>query len=599
MSFRGRGRGGFAQNSQNTYDSHAASAAVPVEISGWNGLLAQDCISFISRKTRVIVSDYAVDPASGLLKGTVKSRNAADDLLRWQGVKFAGQSLKFSAPAVAAQAGLAIDAIRSFLSRRYDPQSRLLNLAAVQQDQELATAGFFGNISTTSKFFAALIKVATDAKLDVLSVDLSANNLRDLVPVSGLAQAFPRLQNLALSGNTLDRNRVFEPWRHKFNYLRQLVLTGNPIVSLAPPHEIATLKLELLRCFPRLIIVDGETLRNEEALIRNTTFPFGAPCAMFLLSDDVRATATGFLANYLKFWDTDRNSLLMLYTADLQFSYLFDASHPHLLPSGAATAPASTRFRGGRNNDPEPATDFGHYLPNSRNLTRVSTARARASRVARGPQQTASFFALLPKTQHDLISRPENYSMEAYPYPALGGIIISLHGSFEEVGDPESPPAPQNQGRGQQRHKKIALLRKSFDRSFVVVPGPNGSMIIASDMLLVRPYVERPAWNRHGPVATPGPVAAAPAAPGVGPSPLPGMNAPSHPGATPIAQLPPHIDAQLAPMQKEVLQKVLAETRLTLEYGLMLCEQSQWDYTQCGVNFKNSAGLLPPAAFSA
>lgn len=605
MNFRNRGRGDTSiQNRQQQFESNTASNKIAVEIGGWNGLLPQDCISFISRKIRVIVTDFAVDHGLGLLKGYVKNKAAADDLVRWQGVKFAGQALKFIISEIPAQTETAVTALRGFISRRYNAESCLLNLSAVHHDQELNVGGYFDKTSTSSKFFPALIKVASGAGLDVVSIDLSANNFRDLSLISELPLAFPCLQNLALSNNLFERNRIFDSWRLKFNYLRELVLNGNPFVTTAPLNQRGELKSELLRCFPRLAVVDGEVLRDENILARNLIFPFGTSSAMFMLSQDVGATATGFIGNYFKLWDSDRSALLILYTTGSQFSYLFDYSHPHLLPSGANNDSSFNRFRNNRVNNSDSSTDFGNYLLNSRNLCRISAARTRTSRVALGPEQTAVFFAQLPKTRHDLIEKPQCYSMEAFPYPALGGLMITMHGSFEEVGDPDTLPSNSNtglstsqRGRGnhsQNRPKKVPLLKKSFDRTFVVVPAPDGSMLIASDMLVVRPYVEVAAWMR-------------PARGAITRAAQPPTSTPNASAATTLAgtlngvlspnPIPPEVQAHLAPIQQQVLQKVVQETRLTIPYALMLCEQSQWDYTQCGVNFKNSAALLPPSAF--
>ena len=63
---------------------------------GWNGASLGECINFISRKCKVIVSNYSVDSNSGVLKGYVKNESQANTLLNWSGVKFAGQSLRFS-----------------------------------------------------------------------------------------------------------------------------------------------------------------------------------------------------------------------------------------------------------------------------------------------------------------------------------------------------------------------------------------------------------------------------------------------------------------------------------------------------------------------
>ena len=60
-------------------------------------------------------------------------------------------------------------------------------------------------------------------------------------------------------------------------------------------------------------------------------------------------------------------------------------------------------------------------------------------------------------------------------------------------------PLPQVQGRFKVSFRAKAqedpLSKKSFDRTFVVIPGPNGSMIVASDTLLIRPYTSDFPWK--------------------------------------------------------------------------------------------------------
>ena len=62
------------------------------------------------------------------------------------------------------------------------------------------------------------MKVASDLKLDVDSIDLSNNELQDLQTLTSMAQTFPKLQNLSLQNNNFTKIKVFETWRHKLNF---------------------------------------------------------------------------------------------------------------------------------------------------------------------------------------------------------------------------------------------------------------------------------------------------------------------------------------------------------------------------------------------
>lgn len=582
MSYRGRGRGGFRggyqQLSPQNINDFISSNSVPVEILGWNGASSDDCIKFISRKCRIVVLNPSVDPATGVLKGYVKNQKEADDLCNWSGVKFAGQSLKITksiANGVTKPGNSTIETITEFLKSRYQADIKLLNLAAVHQDQNLVSKGFFASISTTSKFFPALMKVASELKIEADSIDLSNNNLNDLSTISTLSTTFPTLKNLSLMNNNFSKLKTFETWRHKLNFLRELIITGNPILNQVSPDQI---KIELMKLFPRLIVVNGEILRNEEALLNNLKFPFSNPQQMFFQDDEIQSMSTGFVTNFYNLWDSNRQELMQLYQQQSQFSLSVDMSHPH--PVNGVTV------------------DFGYYLPFSRNLTKISASKSRMAKLSMGQEQIFKSFCQLPKTKHDLMNKPTLFSMESYRFPPLNGILINLHGSFQETSQPDDMEGvnnahqqPHNRNRYQNRNnntnKKIPLSEKSFDRTFIVIPGPNGSMVVASDSLIIRNPSGADAWQKT-PSSTPVPHTPPPA----GAAPAAIQNTPT------TADLPPDIKAMFNQIQQETLVKVLLETRLNLQYGVMLCQQSNWDYQQCMVNFKSSVGSLPPDAYA-
>lgn len=598
MSYRGRGRGGYRNNNssngynsfnQNNVEQFAVANQVPVEILGWNGATVEDCIKFISRKCRIAVMNPTVDQSTGILKGYVRNMKEADELCSWSGVRFSGQPLKIakavSANSISNTANISggnstLEALSQFVKSRYNPEAKFLNLSAVQQDSNLVSKGFFASISTTSKFFPALMKVAGELKLSVDSVDLSFNNLTDLTTISSLTQTFPGLKNLSLQNNNLARLKLFEAWRHKLNFLRELVLTGNPLINLSKQEDFVHLRNEILRVFPRLVVLNGEIVRNEQALLNILHFPFDTPQPMFFQDSDIQNISTNFVTNFYNLWDGNRRELSVLYQQNSQFSMQVDSAHPFMIDGKSAHS----------------STDFGYYIPQSRNLTRVSSVKSRASRVASGPADIMNIFSQLPKTRHELINKPYLFSMESYSFPPLNGVMIVLHGSFEEVAQPENLDALKTNQNGPRRFnhktKKIPLGTKSFDRSFLVLPGPNGSMIVASDLLLIRPFGGHEAFEGNG---MNGGIPLLNIAPG---------NPPSHsptptPTPTPTTlDLPPEVKANLNQIQQEILVRVLLETKLNMQYGIMLCEQSNWNYDQSIINFKNSVESLPREAYA-
>lgn len=550
-------------------------------LTGWNNASAAECIAFVQKKTRVQISNYSTQQS--VLHGTVKNQQDAQTLLSYSGVRFAGQPLKFKIEQTGptTSAGDTRVILTNFLKSRYDPVNKFLNLASVQHDPAVQSIGFFQSAGTAARFFPALMKVAELLKLEVISADLSGNDISDLEWVTLLPQTFPQLRNLSLQNNRLGNTKPFDSWKKKLVYLRELIVDGNPFMTRVQPQE---LKTQFRRIFPRLIVLNGEVVRNEELVLANYKLGFEPPQAIFFQDTDVQNISTSFITNYIGMWDTNRSGLMGLFQPQSQFSLLVDTSTPHTL-SGTTTAP-----------------DFGYYLTQSRNLAKVSVPKARMSKLAVGAEQIFTLFSQIPKSKHDLVNNPSAYSMEAYKLPEMGAICITLHGSFTEVAPPdnmEKVNLQNNRFRNGKKQQRPVLGSKCFDRTLIVVPGANNSMVVASDLLCFRAEVEPDAFVGK-PVMAAGSLQPAQPVEQQVPGSVPNVagiaGTPSPGPATPL-NLPDALKATLNPMQQEMLVKILVETKLNVEYGLMLCQQSNWDYQQCMVNFSNSSGSLPPNAF--
>jgi len=578
--------------------------SVPVEVRGWQGGSRDDLVSFISRKTRIPLMNAVVD--GDVIKGYVKDSRTAQDLKRWSGVKFAGNSLKIDLPVAGAASsiggGSPIDFLKAFLHRRYNAQAKLLDLTNIASDQDLQRNGAFSSISVQSKMFPALMKLVALEKFDIESVNLSENNLEDLQGVTTLAQTLPNLKNLALTNNKLRKLRSFEIWKNKLKNLRELIVVNNPVTT-DPQY-----KDEISKIFPRLVILDGVIIRDETKLSAIYQFPL-LKKQFFFEDQEIQTLSTQFISNFLNFWDSDRSQLLPLYSPQSQFSISVDSSVP---------------------NDSSPQqVSFGYYIPISRNLSRVSSERTRQQRLGIGSEEIFKIFQNIPKTKHTLQQTPERYSMESWRLPQLSGFIISLHGEYEEISQPEHDA---NGNRGTRRgaignnNSQNKLTKKSFDRTFVVVPA-NGSMIIASDLLSIRPFANHDAFietsiDQSSTQTLPQsqPTSHPPSSQGSGlphdlnngvisqntpnitPTPSAGAGAQSlpPPPPPPIQQggIPQEL-VNLQPGQQEFITRLHQETKLNLQFSLLLAEQSQWNYDVAIEGFKvsHSQGQIPQEAF--
>lgn len=597
--FNGSGRGGFNNNNNNNPNSNLSRAndfanqnAVTVEIYGWTNATEQDLVSFISRKTHKVLQNVTVDRNTGALRATVRSKQEGQDLEKYSGIRFAGDSLKIKLVDEIGVSGTntantmnTIGLLKSFLKSHYDPASKMLNLDSMVSDPTLLSSGLFSTVSTSTKMFPALLKLATNDKYKIESVNLSNNNLGDFTAkyVLDLALMYPNIKNLALSNNNITKLEFLEKSKNKLNNLREIVLTGNPILN-QNPH------LEIVKTYPKLVVLDGQNVRDENKLNAILTFPFETK-SMFFENGEIQKTATGFISTFLNLWDSNRLDLLQLYTADSQFSYHFDSSHI----ADQSANPV---------NNSSASTTWGNYINSSRNLTRISGEKSRMQRLCKGPEEIGRMFQSLPKTKHMLMEHPNRFAMEAWSFAPLNGMQVVIHGEFEETGQPEAPQQNQsfsnssrggrggyNRGNTGRNNTNGTLEKRSFDRILIVIPSPNGSFIVASDMLIVKTYAGSNAWapkalinNINGNNLPSGPSQIS----GIGSSPSPS----AQPGS-----LPPDVASKLNVQQQQLVTRIMSETRLTLEFTLMLCEQSNWNYEMAGQNFQNSKAQIPPTAF--
>ncbi|CAR27978.1 hypothetical protein ZYGR_0N04660 [Zygosaccharomyces rouxii] len=586
---------------------------VKIGVRNWQNATVQDLMNFLSRTTRISVVDAMVE--GPLVVGHVASRADAESLLKWNGIRFAGNNLKFEILSDSgndgAGANSTITLLKNFLYKRYNAQTKMLDLGNLHADPDLVQKGLFSSISTQSKMFPALMKLASkEPQLVVESINLSDNNLKDISGITTLAQTFPYLKNLCLANNQISRFRTIEVWKNKFKELRELLMINNPI------SNDKLYRSEMMRLFPKLVILDNVMIRDEQKLTSIYSIPMKIQ-PFFFENNEIGPSSTDFVTNFLNFWDTDRMQLLGLYTPQSQFSISVDSSIP---PSSVTES------------DQNPS--FGYYLSHSRNISKVSSEKSIEQRLSLGPEAMSEVFRAIPKTKHHLQDMPDEYSMETVTYPQINGFIVTLHGFFEETGKPDADTNNKSSAGRSRRfnhgHNSTnnRLFKKSFDRTWVIVPTGTG-VVVASEMLTVRPFAAN-AW-----VQQPGPVPqqpqpqpplapqidpmnpslnASPPPPqpqiGMGGLPVPMGVPPQQPGMPPMSapapapvpmaptlQLPLEVQTRLNPIQLELLNKLHIETKLNAEYTFMLAEQSGWNYDVAIKGFQNSVNNIPREAF--
>ena len=378
--------------------------------------------------------------------------------------------------------------LKSLLSRRYSPNLKLLDLSRLGSDAELVNIGMFTTSARESKFFPALMKIcdsifatAQEKKDAVVSVSLAGNGLTTVASVTALAQTFPNILNLDLSNNQLKNLGALDGWRWKFRHLDHLILAGNPLETEEP-----TYKESILKWYPTLRTLDTVHVRSIDevkAATKKNTLPIPVLSASF---NDEANIAETFIKQFFAAYDSDRAALLGgYYDTQSTFSLNVNISAPR--------APEAVDHK---------SPNWDSYIKKSRNLVKVTHPPARMSRMYTGVESIQQCWLALPSTRHpDLLLEPQKWCIECSSIPGLpdpsgqsvggvGGLIIAVHGEFSEV----------DVSTGQASNKR------SFDRTFVLGPGSGiGGVRVTCDLLVLRAWGGFQAWvpDAESPLATP------------------------------------------------------------------------------------------------
>ena len=402
---------------------------------------------------------------------------------------FAGAELKIEAPPRKAtplesnadsETPNTIETLKSVLSRRYNVDSKFLDLSHLGSDPELVNIGMFSTTSRESKFFPALMKICDNIFISakqkeeaIVSVSLANNALTNISSVTTLSQTFPAIRNLDLSNNQLRNLASMEGWRWKFRNLDHLILTGNPVEAEVPMY-----KEEMLKWFPSLTTLDTVQIRTPEevkaAANGRLPIPILGPCFR-----DEASIGENFVKQFFVAYDGDRASLVNgFYDAQSTFSLSVNTSAPR--------SPEASDYK-------IPGWDL--YIKRSRNLTKLAHLPAQMSRLYTGTDSIKDVFSTLPATRHpDLLAEPQKWCIECHTIPGLpdpagqsasgvGGLIVMVHGEFSEVDVSNAQ----------------ATTTRSFDRTFVLGLGAGiGGIRVACDTLVLRSYGGHDAWQPEG-----------------------------------------------------------------------------------------------------
>lgn len=554
-----------------------------IEIRNWQGGSRDNLVEFIFKKSKIRLQDTQVTGA--VFRARVSS-NDASVLVNLNGIRFAGSALNIRAVeensnndgfnrsssgnrntsrGYSKETKNTIQLLEEYLNDHFNPEIKLLNLENMVNDPFLISHNLL-SAESQAKMFAALMKLASNNFPVVESVSLANNGLSDLQAVTTVAATYPDLKNLSLANNNFINVSSLNLWRNKFPNLRELILSGNPI-SATPGY-----KNDLIRMFPSLIVLDGQVVQDESQL-NTVKYPIQIQ-HNFSENNEVGSIAANFLATFLELYDRDRSQLLPLYDDQSTFTVALNLTALRQLggPGNSGSRTVS-------------ANDRSDYIPLSRNMCKITSANSRVTRLNIGQQAIAAVFQKLPPTQHDLKS-PEKFAVDVWSLKGIRAvddqaIMIFVHGEYLENNTPYS-----------------------FDRSLVILPGPNGNMIVSSDMLTIRPYSGNDGWkpfhtlgsNSNSGAANGAPMGNIPSGPAsmAGSAPL---NTPSSAPASASSMIDPQILQNLSSSQQLVLKTLVEKTKLTAQYAMMCAQQANFDLQQSLQLFEQSKTQLPPDAF--
>lgn len=359
--------------------------------------------------------------------------------------------------------------LTSLLDRRYNAESKLLDLSSLGLDPDLKALGVFDmGSSTAAKVFPAimkhcdtLFKTAQEKREKFDAITLHSNELASLDNIKTLAFTFPDLKNLDLSNNKFAKLEDLRPWKNRFRKLDHLVLTNNPIEQVPDYH------VEILKWYPSLRFLNAVQVRSDvEAAQATASQKKGLPVKPRAMLGDEDIT-NNFVSAFFPGFDADRNALVAAYYDQTsQFSF---AVNSHALRDPSVTATLTKQ-------------EWESYIRKSRNLKAITHLPARQSRLFIGQDQIREAFATIPVTRH--AAEPDKVHIESQSLPVVPdgtgqypqgvvGLLITVHGEYEEM----------DVSTGQ------ATKRRSYDRSITLGPGLTGTGLrVINDMLTVRAY---------------------------------------------------------------------------------------------------------------
>ena len=441
--------------------------------------------------------------------------------------------------------------LKGVLATRYVPETKLLDLSALETDPTLSKMDIFSSQKTAEKVLNALMLIASDRFSDsaekkeaIQAVTIASNNLKDVQQVYQLSTDFPELKRLDISNNKIESMSGLAKWRGQFRSLEELHLTGNGVVNQA--NYVA----ELLDWFPVLQILNGQQVRTPEQAAESLNNLTPKPLAQFPsnVRDGGGNVTESFVQVFFPLFDNDRASLVTQFYDDESWFSL------SVIPGSGRPLP------------------WKSYLKYSRNIERLGGRNpGLIQRLFTGGDLIADLWKTLPPTQHPALDSGR-WIIDSHTFPNLAdpsgvgsavGLMININGQFEEA------DTSQN-----------LFGTRTFSRTIILGPSkpsnppPAHPYRVISDQLTLHGWKPRDAAVAPVPAVAVDPVAVATAVTAAGPVVL--------------------NDALRMQMTEELSKR----TGMTIEYSnLCLSGAPNWNFEAALRAFDEQKGALPATAF--
>ncbi|KAG6816643.1 hypothetical protein H0H87_004389 [Tephrocybe sp. NHM501043] len=465
-----------------------------------------------------------------------------------------------------------IEVWRELVRKRWNPDTQFLNLESLIDDEllkkhNLLPPGRGGDVRNA----AVIFKLAKELKPTVKTLSLSNNNLQG-THLQCLSHYLPELVNLSLQNNNIRTMKDLDALasrRGRLMSLKELVLTGNPLqVEGMKTDNGEKYRRDISSRFTSLEVLDQVTIA-QIGFDRPgpSTAPAQAPTASTFPVEMGPSFITGvdgglvsnFLVRFFNAMDTQRTLLLDAYDPNATFSF-----------SANTTIAARARAQGFHNTLPnQKKLTWADWIGGgSRNLSRVGTDFDRSlSSLHIGAEDAVKALCKLPGTKHDITGPPEEFCLDSFPvvHGQGMGLLLTIHGQFTEVG---------TEGL------------RSFDRSLILMPAPDGSrakrngwdVVIVSDQWTIRVLSSHEAW-KPGPLLIQALSKEEQAARGAAPTSPPQQQQPLDQGAqTALAAMPE--------AQRNLVMQISQQTKLNVRFAIECLAGNGWDLDRAIANFE-------------